>query len=151
MTPSLPLRYKNASLGNSFVNLSAICSFVFTYSNLTSLSCTNSLKKCYFITMCFVLECITGFFDMLIVLVLSQYMTTGSLISTFIPSNNCLNQTMLEQLTIAATYSASAMDWYVQFCFLIVQDTILLARKNAPPLVIFFSKTSYPISISKHL
>ena len=34
--------------------------------------------------MCFVLECITGFFDMLITLVLSQYMNTSSFISTFI-------------------------------------------------------------------
>ena len=139
MTPSLPLRYKNASLGNGLVNMFAIYSFVSTYSNMISLPCTNSLTKWYFIAMCFVLECITRFYGMLIALVLSQNMTIGSLISTFIPSNNCLNQTMLEQFTAAATYSASAMDWDVQFCFLLVQDTNLFPRKKAPPWVLFLS------------
>ena len=139
MTPNFPLRYKNASLGNGLVNMSAIYSFVWTYSNLISLSCTSSLEKWYFIAICLVLECITGFFDMLIALVLSQNMTTSSLISTFIPCNNFLNQTMLEQFTTATTYSASVVDLDVQFCFLLVQDTNLLPRKNAPPLVHFLS------------
>src|SRR5271156_1856884 len=87
--------------------------------------------------MCLVLECITGFLDMLIALVLSQNMTTGSLISIFIPSNSCLNQTIFEQFTAVATYSASAVDWDVQFCFLLVEETNLFPRKNAPPLVLF--------------
>ena len=118
-----------------------ICFFVLTYSNLTSLSYTNSLKKWYFIVMCFVLVCIIGFFDILIALVLSQYMNIGSLISILIPSNNCLNQKMLEKLTVASTYSISTVDWDVQFCFLLVQDTSLLPRNNALPLVLFLSST----------
>src|SRR5277367_2846076 len=89
--------------------------------------------------MCFVLECITGFLDILIALVLSQNITTGSLISIFMPSNNCLNQTILEQFTAATTYSASAVDWDIQFYFLLVQETNLFPRKNAPPLVLFLS------------
>ena len=117
MTLNLPLRYKNASLGSDLVNMSAIFSFEWTYSNLISLSCTNSLTKWYFMEMCFVLECITRFFEILIALVLSQNMTIGSLISTFMPSSNCLNQTIFEQFTTTATYSASAIDWDVQFCF----------------------------------
>ena len=119
--------------------MSIICSFIFTYSNLICLSYTNSLKKWYLIAMCFVLVSITRFFDIFIALVLSQYMTTRSLISTFIPSNNYLNQSMLEQFTTTATYSASTMDWDVQFYFFLVQDTIILPRKNARPLVLLLS------------
>ena len=48
---------------------------------------------------------------MLIALVLPQNMTTGSLISTLMPSNNFLNQTMFEQFTATATYYASVIDW----------------------------------------
>ena len=126
MTPNLPLRYKNASLGSGLVNMSAIYSFVWTYSNLISLSCTNSLTKWYFIAICLVLECIIGFFEMLIALVLSQNMTTDSLISTFMPSNNYLNQTILEQFIASTTYSASTTDWDMQFYFLLVQDTNII-------------------------
>ena len=72
-------------------------------------------------------------------LMLSQNMTNSSLISTFMPSNNCLNQTMLEKFTTVATYYASSMDWDVQFCFLLMQDTNLLPRKNAPPLFLFLT------------
>ena len=86
-----------------------------------------------------VLECITGFFEILIALVLSQNMIIGSLISTFIRSSNCLNQTMFEQFTAAATYSTFVVDCDVQFFILLVQDTNLLTRKNAPPLVLFLS------------
>ena len=63
--------------------------------------------------MCLVLECITGFFEMLIATVLSQNMTTDSLMLTFMPSNNYLNQTILEQFTIVATYFAYVVDWDV--------------------------------------
>ena len=88
--------------------------------------------------LCFV--CITRFFLILIALVLSQYMTSRSLISIFIPSNSCLNQTMLEQLTTTTTtYSSSIVNWEIQFCILLVKDTSLLPRKNAPPLVLFLS------------
>ena len=103
LTPNLPLRYRNASLGSGLVNMLAIYSFVWTYSNMISLSYTNSLTKWYFIAICLVLKCMTRFFKMLIALVLSQNMTAGSLISTVMPSNNFLNQTMLEQFTIVAT------------------------------------------------
>ena len=88
---------------------------------------------------CLCFECITRFLEMLIALVLSQNITIGSLIFCFIPSNNCLNHRMFEQFTAAATYSASAMDWDVQFFFFLIQETNLFPRKKAPSLVLFLS------------
>ena len=79
---------------------------VFTYSNITSFSFTNSLRKWYFIVGCLVLVCITWFYDILIELVFSQKITTRSLILTFVPTNRCLKQKILEQLTSIFTYYA---------------------------------------------
>ena len=60
--------------------------------------------------------------------------------SSFIPFNNLLSHTKFEQFTIATTtYSTFVVDREMQFCFLLVQDTSLLPKKKAHPLVIFFS------------
>ena len=72
ITPSLWWRYSKASRGSSFVKMSSTCSFAPTYSTLMFFYATYSRRKWYLIGMCFVLECITGFFEILMVLVLSQ-------------------------------------------------------------------------------
>ena len=63
ITPSLCKRYSKASRGSGFVNISSTCSFVPTYSTLMFFSATCSHRKWYLIGMCFVLECITEFFE----------------------------------------------------------------------------------------
>ena len=76
-TPSFCLRYSKVSLGNGLVSISATCSLGGTYSNLTFCSSTCSRRKWYLIGMCLVFECITGFFEMLIALVLSHKIGIG--------------------------------------------------------------------------
>ena len=77
-SPSLFLRYSNGSLARGFVNIFAICSFVGTYSNFTTFCATCSLRKWYLIGMCLVFEWSTGFFEILIALVLSHLIEMGS-------------------------------------------------------------------------
>ena len=71
ITPNFCLRYSKVSHGRGLVNMSAIYSFVSTYSNLIFFYVTCSLWKWNLTGMCFVLECITRFLDMFIALVLS--------------------------------------------------------------------------------
>ena len=62
ITLNFCLRYSNVSLGRGLVKMSAICSFISTYSSLMFFSVTCSLRKWNLMGMCFVLEFITGFF-----------------------------------------------------------------------------------------
>jgi hypothetical protein len=71
-TPSFYRRYLKVSLGRGLVKICAICSFVPTYSTLMLFSVTCSHRKRNLIRMCFILECITRFLEILIALVLSQ-------------------------------------------------------------------------------
>ena len=72
ISSSLLWRYSKDSRGRSFVNMSTTCSFVPTYSTRIFFSTTYSRRKWYLIGMFFILECITGFFEILMALVLSQ-------------------------------------------------------------------------------
>ena len=76
-TPNFCLRCSKASLGSGLAKISAICSFVSTCSSLITLWDTCSLRKWYFIGMCFVLECMTKVFDIFMALVLSQFIIIG--------------------------------------------------------------------------
>jgi hypothetical protein len=78
ITPKFPLKYTKVYLGNSLVKISAIFSFVDTYSNLTSFSFTFSLRKWNLIDMFLVFECNIRFFELLIALELSKNMAIGS-------------------------------------------------------------------------
>jgi len=89
ITPSLWQRYSKASLGSDFVKITATCYFVPTYSTLMFFSATCSCRKWYLIGMFFILECITGFFEILIALVSSQYIGMGSSYSTYISVKFC--------------------------------------------------------------
>ena len=87
--------------GSGFVKMSATCSFVPTYSTLMFFSATCSYRKWYLIGMCFVLECITGFFEILIALALSQYIGMGSSYSTYIYVKVCfIHRTCVQRCSI---------------------------------------------------
>ena len=73
--------------------------------------------------MCFVLECITGFLDMFIALVLSHNIGVGSSYITCMSSNVCLIQMTCVQNVVAAIYSSFAIDRDTEGCFLLDQDT----------------------------
>ena len=73
--------------------------------------------------MCFVLECITGFLDIFIALVLSQNIGMGSSYFTCMSSNVCLIQMTCVQHVATAIYSTSIVDKDTEGCFLLDQDT----------------------------
>jgi hypothetical protein len=73
ITPNFCRRYSKVSLGRGFVNMSTICSSVPMYTNLILFSMTYSHRKWNLIGKCLVLECITGFLEIFIALVLSKY------------------------------------------------------------------------------
>jgi hypothetical protein len=56
------------SLGRGLVKIYAICSFVPMYSNLIFFYGNHSRRKWKLIKICLVLECITGFLDIIIAL-----------------------------------------------------------------------------------
>ena len=72
---------------------------------------------------CFILECIIGFLDMFIAMVLSQKIGMGSSYFTCMSSNVCLIQMTCVQHVVAAIYFASAIDKDNEDCFLLDQDT----------------------------
>lgn len=107
--------------------MSAICSFISIYSSLMFFFVTYSLRKWNLMGICFVLECITGFVDMFIALVLSQSIGIGSSYFTWISSNVCFIQITCVQHAAAAMYSASAVDKDTDDCFLLDQGECLMA------------------------
>ena len=117
ITPIFCLRFSKASLGSGLVKMSATYSFVSTYSTLTTFWDTCSLRKWYFIGMCFVLECMTKSFDIFMILVLSQFIIIGCSYLTSKSSSFCFIQMTWVQHDAAAIYSASAMESEMEDCF----------------------------------
>ena len=76
VTPNCCRRYSKVSLGRGLVKISTICSFVPIYSNLMFFFVTFFQRKWNLIGICLVLECITGFLEMLIALMLSHRIRT---------------------------------------------------------------------------
>src|ERR1044072_1698141 len=89
-------------------------------------------------SMCFVLLCCTGFFEILIALILSQNKVITSCLTSY-SSSICFIHINCVQLLPAAMYLASAVERETQFCFLLNQETRLLPRKKQPPEVLFLS------------
>ena len=87
---------------------------------------------------------IRGSLYMFITLVLSQYITTSSVISSFIPFNICLIHTMFEQLIVVATYSTSTIDCEIKIFFLLVHETNLLPRKKLLQFYSFYNLSFHP-------
>ena len=117
------MRYLNVSLGKGFVKMSAICSLVSTYSILMFFSITCSLRKWNLMETCLVLECITGFLDMFIALVLSQSIGMGSPYFTWMSSNVCFIQITCVHHVVSPIYYASAIHKDNEDCFLLAQAT----------------------------
>ena len=102
ITPSLWRICSKASCGSGFVKMSTTFSFVPTYSTLMLFSATYSHTKWYLIGMCLVVECITGFFEILMALVLSQYIGMGSSYSTCISIKVCfIHRTCVQHVFVA--------------------------------------------------
>ena len=72
---------------------------------------------------CFVLECITGFLDMFIALVLSQSIGMGSSYFTWMSSNVCFIQIICVQHASTAIYSTYVVDKDTEDCFFLDQAT----------------------------
>ena len=140
-TPSFCLRYSNASLGKCLVNISATSSLEGTYSNLTFFSSTYSCKKWYLRGICLVLEWITGFFEILMAILLSHKMEMGGENLIWISCNVFIIQRICVQHDATTTYFSSAIDNRMELCFLLKQDTNRCPIQNAPPLMIFHSST----------
>ena len=139
ITTSIPCKHWKVSLGRGLVNISAIYFLVLTYFDLISFSATFSFNIWYLIKMCLVLECNTGFLDIFTMLVLSQCMIIGSLISILISFSIYFIQMTWLQLFAIATYFASAVLCDVQSYFLLNQETNIPPKKKAPSLVLFLS------------
>src|SRR4030042_3306578 len=88
-------------------------------------------------SICFVLLWSTGFFEILMVLRLSQNNVRTSC-STLYSLSICFIHTSWEQLLPAAMYSASAVDRDTQFCFLLNHEIRFVSRKKHPPEVLFY-------------
>ena len=139
INPNLCIRCSNASLGSGLVNISTICSLVSIYSNLTTSWDTWSLLECYFIGMCFVLDCMTEFFDIFMALVLSPCMKMGSSYFTSKSSNISFIQMTCVQNDTWAIYLDSIVDSEMEDFFLVSHDTNQYPRQNVSPLVFFLS------------
>jgi hypothetical protein len=114
------------------------------YSILTLSLATCSLRKWYFMGICFEFECIIGFFEILIALVLSQMIEIGRSYSTLISSSVFFIQITCVKHDVAAIYSYSIVDKETKYCFLLNQETRLFPRKNATPLVLFLHQHCLP-------
>ena len=69
--------------------------------------------------MCLVLECMTGFLDMFIALVLSQSIGMGLSYFTWMSSNVCFIQITCVQHAAATIYYAFVVDRDTKDCFLL--------------------------------
>ena len=123
ITPILFLICSKDSLGSFLVKMSATSYFVSTYSSLTTFWDTCSLRKWCFIGMCFVLECMTWFLDILMALVLSQFIIIGFSYFTSKSFSFCFIQMTWVQHDTTTIYSASALESEMEDCFLLNHET----------------------------
>jgi hypothetical protein len=121
-TPSSPPKRVKVAWSRGLVKIIASWSCVGTWIKVIFLFSTLSLRKWYLTSMCLDLEWSTGFFAMLIALVLSHlcgtwvYSSPKSLMVYVI-------QRSREQQLAAATYSASVVYWATLDCLREDQDT----------------------------
>ena len=108
--------------GALIMKISASCFSVITWRILISPLVSWSLKKWWRMSMCLVLEWLTGLFASLMALLLSH--NNGILVKRHPKSRRvCLIQSSWAQHALVAMYSASAVERATQFCFLELQDT----------------------------
>ena len=143
MIPSFWRKYSNYVFGKGLVKISAIYSVEGIKFNLTTLFVTCSLKKWYLIGICLVLEWRTGFFDILMGLVLSQWRGTWSRYFTSKYASVWIIQRICVHYVEATMHSASLVDKDIEPCFLLGHATKESPKKNAPPLVLFLSSKQF--------
>ena len=121
-TPSSPRKRVKVAWSSGLVKISASWFWVDTWIKLILPFSTLSLKKWYLTSMCFVLECRTGFLATIMALVLSQ--KSGTWVHSS-PKSLIVYEIhrSWEQQLAAATYSASVVDWATLDCLRYDQDT----------------------------
>ena len=130
------LRFPKASVGSGFVKMLATYSFVSTYYSFTTLWDTCSLRKWYFIDMCFFMECMTWFFEIFMALVLWQFIllvSHTSQVSTLVSPS----QMTKVQHDAALIYLNFVVESEMEDCFLLNHETKQFPKKNAAPLFFF--------------
>eukprot|EP00252_Welwitschia_mirabilis_P021873 TRINITY_DN5731_c0_g1_i3.p1 TRINITY_DN5731_c0_g1~~TRINITY_DN5731_c0_g1_i3.p1 ORF type:complete len:156 (-),score=25.75 TRINITY_DN5731_c0_g1_i3:353-820(-) len=95
--------------------------------------------KWNFISMCFVLACMTGFFEIAMAEALSHSRCIGFSIGIVKSSNNLSSHTNCWLAKWTAMYSASAVERATQDCFLLAHEKRLPPRSIAYPVVLFQS------------
>ena len=134
--PSSFLIKKNLSLASGLVKMSTSWCSLSINSMQQSPFETWSLRKWCLISICLVLEFMTGFLVRLIALVLSYFKGIWSRITPN-SSSYCFIQRLWAQQLPAAIYSAFVVDNATQACFLQFQDIRELPNKWHVPLVLF--------------
>ena len=137
----------NVFSSRGFVSISASCSEVNTNSSTISPLRTWSRMKWCFMSICFVLECCIGFFEMFIALVLSHKI--GIFEVTISKSKSCclIHKIWATQLP-AATYSDLAVDSATKFYFFENQDISEFPKNWQVPDVLFLSNWLLAWSVS---
>ena len=139
ITPSCLLISTICSSLRGFVKISSNWSFMLTDSSVMSPFCAWSLRKWCLISICLVLECCTGFFEMFITLVLSHLI--GTCLKNKLKSLSVyFIQRICVQHKPAAMYLAFAIDKATKFCFLLCHETSECPRKWQMSLVLLKKK-----------
>ena len=112
---------------------------------------TCSWRKLYFIGICLVLECITRFFERLMVLLLSQRIVIGCLVSMLTSFKASFIHRICVQQSTTNIYSASPIERDIYDYFFLIQDTRQSPIKNAFPLVLLRSSMLPAQSASEHV
>ena len=126
-TPMVLRRDSNHGPSNGLVKMSAFLFSVLMNSRRSTFSSTKSWMKWYQISICFDFKCCIGFFNRLMVLVLSHKMHMVSWVIPLSWRSFFIYRSWAQQLPIAM-YSALAVDRDTKFCFLLIHDTKLLPR-----------------------
>lgn len=139
-TPRALMIFSNLTTSKALVIMSPNCFSVAKCLRFINLSSTSSLMKWWQMLICLVRPCWTRFFEILIVLKLSQYnvMTSCSTLYFFNIYFIHKNWVLLIPPTM---YSTSAEERETQLCFLLKQEINMLPKKKHPPNVIFLSST----------
>jgi hypothetical protein len=147
-TPSSPRKQVKVAWSRGLVKISASWSCVGTWIKVVFPFSTLSLRKWYLTYMCLVLEWRTGYFATLMALVLSHWSGTWVYSS---PKSLMVYviQRSWEQQLVAATYSASVVDWATLDCLREDQDTKEDPKNWQFPEVDFLSNRHLTKSVSE--
>lgn len=129
----------NFAGGSALVKISANWSADLHTSNLISSPATSSRIKWCFISMCFVLPCITGFFVNATADTLSQKTWVAWTCGCFKSLSSLRSHTAWQAAAVAATYSASVDDKATVACFFELHAITPEPKRKQFPFVLFLS------------